>query len=70
VLTISFNLYLTRPLTTGTLIARGKVVSSSGRLTLAEAVAYDDAGQEVARGSGSFIRSKMKLADALGYSDE
>ena len=34
---------------------------------VAEAVVRDGEGREVGRGSGLFVRSAARLADALGY---
>jgi uncharacterized protein (TIGR00369 family) len=67
VLTVSFNIYLTRPVKEGTVIARGRVVSRSKRLYLAEGVMEDDRGREIARGSGAFMPSTAPLNDQIGY---
>jgi len=70
VLTSGFQIYLLRPVARGTITATGTVVNRSRRLFVAEAVAVDDDGREVARGSGTFLRSEAKLSDADGYGDE
>jgi uncharacterized protein (TIGR00369 family) len=67
VLTSSFNLHLTRPVSLGELVAVGEVVHRSRRLIVAEAVLRDDAGRQLARGSGSFLPSSMPLSAELGY---
>jgi acyl-coenzyme A thioesterase PaaI-like protein len=67
VLTVSFNLYLTRPVSEGEVIARGRVVSRSKRLYLAEGVMQDSRGREIARGSGAFMPSTIALADLEEY---
>ena len=67
VVTASFTTYITRPVTGGTLTARGRAVHVGKTLFLAEAVVTDDAGAEVARGNGSFMRSKITLGPELGY---
>jgi uncharacterized protein (TIGR00369 family) len=67
VLTVSFTTYLTRPVTGGTLHAKGRVVHAGKTLFLAEAVLADGDGHEVARGNGSFMRSKIALGPELGY---
>lgn len=67
VLTVSFNLYLLRPVTEGNLLARGSVVSRTKRLYVAEGVLYDGEGKEAARGSGTFMPSATPLAEQLGY---
>ena len=65
-LTVSFNLYLTRPVTEGVLIATGQVVSRSTNYFVAESLLTLN-GREVARGSGSFLRSRIKLVDVDSY---
>ena len=67
VLTVSFTTYITRPVTGGSLIARGRVVHGGKSLLLAESVVSDASGVEVARGNGSFLRSKNALGPELGY---
>ena len=66
VLTVSFNIYLTRPVTKGILIAQGQVVSRSVNYYVAESVLTVNE-KEVARGSGSFLRSKIELAGVDSY---
>lgn len=66
VLTVSFNIFLTRQVTKGLLIAKGQVVSRSLNYFVAESVLTAD-DKEVARGSGSFLRSKIKLAEVDSY---
>jgi uncharacterized protein (TIGR00369 family) len=67
VLTVSFNVYLTRPVSSGELIAKGRVVHQSRQLLVAESEAFDSQGRQVARGSGSFMRSQVRLAAEIGY---
>lgn len=67
VLTVSYNVYLTRPVSEGTLRAHGRVVHRSRSLILAEAELTNDAGETVARGSGSFLPSKLPLSADIGY---
>ena len=66
VLTVSFNIYLTRPVTKGVLIAKGQVVSRSVNYYVAESVLTVNE-KEVARGSGSFLRSRVELASVESY---
>lgn len=61
-LTVSFNTYINRPVKSGILKAEGKVVSQTKNLIIAESVAYDEKGREVARGSGSFMKSSMPVS--------
>ena len=67
VLTASFTIYLTRPVVEGTLRSVGTVVSESRRLLLAEAQLVDARGREIARGSGSFMKSEIALTPEIGY---
>jgi len=66
VLTVSFNIYLTRPVSKGVLVARGQVVSRSPNYFVAESV-LTVKEKEVARGSGSFLRSRIELAGVENY---
>lgn len=67
VLTASLNVHFLRPIAAGVLRAEGRVVHRTGSSFLAEAVARDAEGNEVARGTGSFVRSKVPLESLLGY---
>jgi uncharacterized protein (TIGR00369 family) len=69
VLTTGFNLHLLRPISEGTLIARGTVVSATKSLLIADAELRDDRDRLMGRGTGSFMRSRMPLADIPGYAD-
>lgn len=67
VLTTSFTTYLTRPVSEGKIRSVGKVVNKNKSQFIAEAIAYDDNGNEIGRGNGVFVRSKMKLMDIEPY---
>ncbi len=67
VLTTSFTTYITRPISAGQMKAVGRVVNQNRTQFIAEAVAYNDDGREIARGNGLFVRSKIQLADLDGY---
>ena len=67
VLTASFNIYLLRPVSEGTLRATGRVVHRSRTLFLAEAELFDSRERQVGRGSGSFMRSTIALTADIGY---
>lgn len=66
-LTASFTTYLLRPISEGIMKASGKVVYAGGRSFIAESVVKDREGSEIARGSGSFVISKIKLTADMGY---
>ena len=67
VLTASYNIYLTRPVSEGTIVAKGRVVHRSRQLFMAEAELLDGHSRQVARGSGSFLRSSIALTPEIGY---
>ena len=67
VLTVSFQVFLERPVSGGELRSAGRVLSRTGRLFVAESIVRDIDGQEVGRGSGMFTRSKMALDESVGY---
>lgn len=67
VLTVTYNIYLTRPVSEGTLRASGRVVNRSRQLFIAEAELVDDRGRAVGRGSGSFMKSAIALNEDVGY---
>ena len=67
VLTVSFNLYLTRPISEGTMRAKARVTHRSRQLFLAEGEVLDGEGRLIARGSGSFMRSTIALSAEIGY---
>ena len=67
VLTVGFNIVLLRPVTDGTLTARGRLVHHSKNLLIADAELHDERGKLVARGTGTFMRSTIPLGPAVGY---
>ena len=67
VVTVSFNIYLTRPVSEGEIVGRGRVVSRSKRLYLAEGVLEDERGREIVRGSGAFMPSTVSLTELSAY---
>lgn len=67
VLTTQFNLFLTRPVKAEPLVAIGQWVSGGRRVLIAESRLVDAEGGEVARGQGTFMRSRIKLAGLPGY---
>ena len=66
-LTTAFNLFFTRSLAPGPVVAEGRWVSGHKRVFVAEARLTDAAGDEVARGTGTFIKSRIALASLPGY---
>lgn len=66
-LTTQFNLLLTRPIKAGEVVAEGRWVSGRRRVFVADARLIDASGEEVARGTGTFMRSQIALAGLPGY---
>ena len=66
-LTTAFNLHFTKPLQTGEVIARGRWISGRRRVFVAEAHLVDSEGDEIGRGTGTFMRSHIALAGLPGY---
>ena len=69
VLTSSFTIYLTKPISTGVLRAEGKLVNMTRSQFIAESILYDSDNKEIARGSGVYVRSKVKLSSVSNYYD-
>lgn len=67
-LTTAFNLLFTRPLKAGPVVAEGRWISGQRRVFVAEARLIDAEGEEAARGTGTFMRSRIPLAGLPGYS--
>src|ERR1035437_9762681 len=67
VLTVSFNIYLTRPIAEGAILAAARVVHRLKNLFIAESELTDDRSRAIGRGSGSFMRSTIPLSPAVGY---
>lgn len=67
VLTVSFNTHFSRRVTGGNLVARGRYIGRSGGNYVAESVLTDHDGNEIARGSGTFAESGIRLSAKIGY---
>ncbi|SFP56363.1 PaaI family thioesterase [Sphingomonas rubra] len=66
-LTTAFNLIFTKPLGPGPVVAEGRWISGRRRVLIGEARLIDVEGEEVARGTGTFMRSRIPLAGLPGY---
>nr|WP_295671279.1 PaaI family thioesterase [Sphingomonas sp.] len=69
-LTTAFNLLLTKPLKAGPVVAEGRWISGQRRVFVAEARLIDGEGEEAARGTGTFMKSRISLAGLPGYRAE
>ena len=66
-LTTAFNLHFTKPIRTGEVVAEGRWVSGRRRVFIAEAHLIDGEGDEIGRGTGTFMRSHIPLSGLDGY---
>lgn len=66
-LTTAFNLHFTAPLKRGPVVAEGRWISGRRRVFVAEARLVDSDGEEVGRGTGTFMKSKIPLSSLAGY---
>jgi uncharacterized protein (TIGR00369 family) len=67
VLTVQFDIHLMRPVVDGRIRAVGRLVNPSRRLYVAESELFDERERLLARGSGSFMPSRMALSAEMGY---
>jgi uncharacterized protein (TIGR00369 family) len=67
-LTTSFNLHFTKPVRSGEVVAEGRWVSGKRRVFVAESRLIDHEGDEIGRGTGTFMRSHIALSGLPGYS--
>lgn len=66
-LTTSFNLHFVRPVHQGRIVAEGRWISGRRRVLVAEARLVDEEGEEIGRGTGTFMRSRIALSGLPGY---
>lgn len=66
-LTTAFNLHFTRPMRDGQAVAEGRWISGRRRVLIAESRIVDSSGEECARGTGTFLRSRIPLSSLAGY---
>lgn len=67
VLTTSFNINITRPISEGKITATGKLKFKSRSLFVAESSLVDEKGREIAFGTGNFAKSRIPLTEDIGY---
>jgi uncharacterized protein (TIGR00369 family) len=66
-LTTAFNLHFMRPLRSGPVTAEGRWASGKRRVYVADAQLIDAEGEVAARGTGTFMRSRIPLSGLAGY---
>ncbi len=69
-LTTSFNLHFSKPVRVGEVVAEGRWVSGRRRVLVAESRLLDADGEEIGRGTGTFMRSRIPLSGLPGYATE
>ncbi len=67
-LTTAFNMLFTRPVKSGEVTAIGQWVSGRRRVYVADARLINNDGEEIARGTGTFMLSRFALSSLPGYS--
>jgi uncharacterized protein (TIGR00369 family) len=68
-LTTSFNLHFSKPVRAGEVVAEGHWVSGRKRVLVAESRLVDADGDEIGRGTGTFMRSRIPLSSLPGYAE-
>ena len=68
-LTTSFNLHFTKPVRGGEVFAEGRWISGRKRVLVGESRLIDDEGDEIGRGTGTFMRSRIPLSSLPGYAE-
>ena len=66
-LTTAFNLHFSKPVREGEVMAEGRWISGRRRVLVAESRLTDSEGDEIGRGTGTFMRSRIALSDLPGY---
>lgn len=67
ILTTDFHLQLTRPVSTGEIVASAEVVNDHPKQLIADGALRDDDGDQLARGTGTFQKSGVELTPEVGY---
>ena len=67
VYTVSFNIQLLRPVTSGIIKSIGELKFRSSNLFIADSTLLDENNKLVGRGSGNFMKSKIELTQEIGY---
>jgi len=67
VYTVSLNVQLLRPVSSGIIRSVGELKFKSTNLFIADSILFDERNKLVGRGSGNFMRSKIELTEDIGY---
>ncbi|MBB3034449.1 PaaI family thioesterase [Alteriqipengyuania lutimaris] len=68
-LTTAFNVHFTKPVRSGRVTASGVWISGRRRVLVAESRLVDEEGDEIGRGTGTFMRSRIALSGLDGYAE-
>ncbi len=66
-LTVNVTTHLIRPISTGNMRAVGEVAHRSRNFVVAESVLYNSKGRKIAQGTGTFVKSRIRLDTDIGY---
>ena len=69
-LTTAFNAHFTKPVRSGRVTADGVWISGRRRVLVAESRLVDEEGDEIGRGTGTFMRSRIALSGLDGYAND
>ena len=67
VYTVSFNIQMLRPVSSGIIKSIGELKFKSSNLFIADSTLLDENNKLVGRGSGNFMKSKIELTQEIGY---
>ena len=67
VYTVSFNIQMLRPVSSGIIKSVGELKFKSSNLFIADSTLLDENNKLVGRGSGNFMKSKIELTPEIGY---
>lgn len=67
VYTVSFNVQLVRPASSGIIRSVGELKFKSANLFIADSSLFDENNKLIGRGSGNFMKSKIELTEKIGY---
>ena len=67
VYTVSFNVQLLRPVSSGIIKSIGELKFKSENLFIADSTLFNENNKVVGRGSGNFMKSKIELNQEIGY---
>jgi len=67
VYTVSFNIQMLRPISSGIIKSIGELKFKSSNLFIADSTLLDENNKLVGKGSGNFMKSKIELTPEIGY---